>query len=80
MKYACGITLYNPTDDIVERINNYSDVFDLVYLFDNTESKEKHLNFYSELNKIINNQPILYQLLKFFYFKTLCFSFFYFAT
>ncbi|MBR0395481.1 MAG: glycosyltransferase [Clostridiales bacterium] len=60
MKYACGITLYNPTDDIVERINNYSDVFDLVYLFDNTESKEKHLNFYSELNKIINKPHIIY--------------------
>ena len=37
MRFAAGITLYNYTTEQIERIRNYSKVFDAVYLFDNSD-------------------------------------------
>lgn len=37
MRFAAGITLYNYTTEQIERIRNYSKVFDAVFLFDNSD-------------------------------------------
>lgn len=37
MKYAAGITLYNPTKSQISHIKEYSNSFDLVILYDNSE-------------------------------------------
>lgn len=37
MKYAAGITLYNPTNDEIENVIKYRDLFDLVIVYDNTD-------------------------------------------
>ena len=53
MKYAVGVTLYNPTDQQLERANKLSDLFDKVYLFDNSEPYYKIPRISSEENVVI---------------------------
>ncbi|MGK4239077.1 glycosyltransferase [Limosilactobacillus reuteri] len=35
-KFACGIVTYFPNNDVIDKINRYSNEFDEVYVFDNT--------------------------------------------
>ena len=41
MKFAAGITLYNPTLEEIKNINAYANVFDKVWVYDNTENIER---------------------------------------
>jgi len=38
MKFCCGVTLYYPSKNELESIRKYREIFDFVYLFDNTDS------------------------------------------
>lgn len=60
VEYACGITFFNPTIDIIENAYKYCDLFDFVYVYDNTEIKERNEKVYDRLNEIINDQRIIY--------------------
>lgn len=42
MKFACGITLYNPSLEQLENIKEYSSSFSKVFLFDNSEPEYEH--------------------------------------
>ena len=43
MKFAAGITLYNPTPLQLEHIKEYGKSFDYVFLFDNSEPEYKQI-------------------------------------
>ena len=49
MLFACCVTLYNPDNNVIKRIENYIRLFDKIYLFDNTE-----LENYSDISRIIS--------------------------
>ncbi|EPZ9215613.1 glycosyltransferase [Clostridium perfringens] len=53
IKYAVAVTLYYPSEEDINKIYDYCQVFDLVFIYDNTES---HAN--SHL--IFNNNKIIY--------------------
>lgn len=40
-KYVCGLTLYHPDMDVIDKVKEYSKIFDKIYLFDNTEKEIK---------------------------------------
>lgn len=37
MRFAVGITLYNPTDDNIKHIKEYADLFNKIFIYDNSE-------------------------------------------
>lgn len=41
MKFAASVTLYNPNESQIEHVLEYKNSFDVVFLFDNTESGNK---------------------------------------
>ena len=41
MIVSCGITLYNPDEQIIEKIREYLNVFDTVYIYDNSETSNE---------------------------------------
>ncbi|MFR0539483.1 glycosyltransferase [Limosilactobacillus reuteri subsp. suis] len=51
-KFACGIVTYFPNNDVIDKINKYSDEFDEVYVFDNTPQES------DVLKKLELNQKI----------------------
>lgn len=55
-KYVCGMTLYYPEHDVIEKIKNYSDLFSKVYLFDNTE---KHNLIKDEIQNLTDTRTNL---------------------
>lgn len=42
--YVCAVTLYHPDNSVADRIYKYSEIFDTVYLFDNTEDGSKEIS------------------------------------
>lgn len=55
MKFCCGVTLYYPLKEELGAIRKYREVFDCIYLFDNTDSNErlKNQKYYEDDNKFI---------------------------
>lgn len=41
MKFCCGVTLYYPSKEELENVVKYSEVFEKVYIFDNTNKEDK---------------------------------------
>lgn len=41
MNFCCGVTLYYPSEEELNAIIKYKDIFEVVYLFDNTDSNER---------------------------------------
>ncbi|RUR38707.1 glycosyltransferase [Clostridium perfringens] len=56
MKFCCGITLYYPTDEELNIAKKYENIFEKIYLFDNTEG-----------NSILKNKKSFYNLEKYTY-------------
>lgn len=54
---SCGVVLYNPSNEVVERIKGYAQVFKYVYVFDNSEPQfySKNLNIQKEIMSIPNS-------------------------
>lgn len=52
-KFACGIVTFFPDTQVMKRIEEYSEVFNKVYVYDNTPRKEQ------SFNQIKNNSNIL---------------------
>lgn len=44
MKFCCGVTLYYPLKEELERLIKYKEVFDCIYIYDNTDSHKKNEN------------------------------------
>lgn len=44
MKFCCGVTLFYPSKEELDAIRKYSDIFECMYLFDNTDSDERFRN------------------------------------
>lgn len=59
MIISCGITLYNPDEKIIEKIKEYLDVFDAVYIFDNSETSNEVIN---KLKRIFTKYENLFYL------------------
>lgn len=55
MKFCCGITLFNPKDEYIDRIKELIEEFELIIIYDN--SKEMSNN----LKELITNSKILYE-------------------
>ncbi len=53
MKYAAGITLYNPSVSQINHIKQYSTIFDKVFVFDNSEPNYDKPNYSFPDNYII---------------------------
>lgn len=58
LKFAVGITLYNPTIEIIERINGYLSDFDKVLVFDNSDVRDDEYNFL--LTKLYKGSHLIY--------------------
>lgn len=58
LKFAVGITLYNPTTEIIERINGYLSDFDKVLVFDNSDVRDDEYNFL--LTKLYKGSHLIY--------------------
>jgi len=43
MRFAAGITVYNPSDEQIKRTLSYTQVFDKVFIFDNSDSGSSHV-------------------------------------
>lgn len=55
---SCGITLYNPSLSDIQKIYEYINVFEIVYVFDNTENEysndiEKKINYLKKISNVI---------------------------
>ena len=44
MNFCCGVTLYYPSKEELSSILEYREIFDTVYVFDNTDSDERIIN------------------------------------
>ena len=55
IKYGAGITLYNPSPDEISNALSYSDIFSIVYIFDNTE-----YNSHDKIRLFEQNKKIKY--------------------
>ena len=53
MKFAVGITLYNPTDENIQNILNYMQIFDIIFIYDNSTNNESYQD-------LLNNDKIVY--------------------
>lgn len=38
MRFCCGVTLFNPDNDVIKILKKYLEIFDTVYIFDNSEN------------------------------------------
>lgn len=57
--FSCGVVLYNPTDSDLIEIKRYSELFDYVYVFDNTDTN--YLDVYQKsINELISCENIKY--------------------
>lgn len=56
MRFVAGITLYNPTESQLEKIKKYTDSFEYVFLFNNTEQgKNVNLHFDDPRIKVLGD-------------------------
>lgn len=46
MKFCCGVTLFYPTDEELKSIEKYKEIFEKIYIYDNTDNKEKKGELY----------------------------------
>ena len=53
MRFAAGITLYHPTQEMIENIKQYGNSFDIIVIFDNTESRYKCSEYFFGKNFIL---------------------------
>lgn len=44
MKFCCGVTLFYPSKEELDAIRKYNDIFECIYLFDNTDSDDRFRN------------------------------------
>lgn len=53
MKFAAGITLYNPNYDMIQNLIRTAKLFDVLYVYDNTECKVDYLDAMSNVNNLV---------------------------
>ncbi|WP_050636211.1 glycosyltransferase [Candidatus Stoquefichus sp. SB1] len=51
--FVAGVTLYNPDYNAFERIREYAQVFDYIYVFDNTELSNSNKDEFENISNII---------------------------
>ena len=44
LKFAAGITYYNPDEACLSRLRRYLDIFDMVFIYDNSEDNSNNDN------------------------------------
>ena len=57
IKFCCGIILYNPSKDVVDRLAIYSEKFDRVFVYDNSRtSNEKICSHFNNISYFFNGK------------------------
>lgn len=57
-RFVCGITVYHPDNAVLERVKDYSALFEKVYVFDNTEVDAVDVEWGNVVKDICNVQYI----------------------
>ncbi len=53
MRVAVGVTLYNPAPEEITQVVSYSDMFDIVYIRDNSPSNKQYVEQFSKLKNVV---------------------------
>lgn len=52
LKFAAGITYYNPDDACLNRLERYLNIFDMVFIYDNSEDNSKYIEYIRNKSRV----------------------------